>query len=377
MNRVHRERLRIVVDARPLSHPQAGGFRAYTRALVQGFSAATSETSEAVQLIWYLDRPLPPEIEAGLPPNTETRLLSLNRITADLLLFPRQIRRDRPDLVHGTANYLPSRLPAPQTIAIHDAFGIRTYPWEHDVRRNFREWLMNRYWRVMTWLSARRARRIVAPSDSAARELRDALKLPEERFAVVNIGVSPSLLSNNPHREANTVLAIASADPRKNSTCLYHALRCKEWFPVPPFLWLVCSHDKAAQEARRMLEHAGITDFHCWIQPDNRTLSDLYRRATAFVWTSRGEGFGLPPVEAMRAGCPVVSSCAPAMPEVLEDTPRYFDPCNSEELARELGELLLSPNEQAVRSRRGQSIAARYTVARMAEETVRVWREAA
>src|SRR5688572_19506449 len=115
--------LRIVIDARPLSHPQAGGFRSYARSLVWGLA----EVGGPEEILLYLDRPLPKEAPP-LPPGMQTRILHPNRLRTDLLLFSRQVRRDKPDIVHGTMNYLPPRLPVPTTVTIHDAMGIKRYP---------------------------------------------------------------------------------------------------------------------------------------------------------------------------------------------------------------------------------------------------------
>jgi glycosyltransferase involved in cell wall biosynthesis len=76
----------------------------------------------------------------------------------------------------------------------------------------------------------------------------------------------------------------------------------------------------------------------------------------------------------MASGCPVVSSSAPTMPELLSDVPVYFDPARPEELSDRLAALLTDPDERAERSRRGRAHAATFTCQRMADETVAVWR---
>ena len=86
------------------------------------------------------------------------------------------------------------------------------------------------------------------------------------------------------------------------------------------------------------------------------------------------EGFGLPPLEAMACGCPVLSSAAPAMPEVLGDAARYFDHESPEDLAGKLRELLADARGRQEMDRRGREHTARFTCRRMAEQTLAVWR---
>ena len=92
--------VRVVVDARPLSHPQAGGFRSYVRGLVLGLAPLSD-----LDILLYLDRDVKLD---GLPENFKTRVLSPDRLKSDLTLFARQVRIDAPDLVHGTMNYVPA-----------------------------------------------------------------------------------------------------------------------------------------------------------------------------------------------------------------------------------------------------------------------------
>jgi glycosyltransferase involved in cell wall biosynthesis len=78
----------------------------------------------------------------------------------------------------------------------------------------------------------------------------------------------------------------------------------------------------------------------------------------------------------MQAGCPVLSSSAPVMPEVLGDVPVYFDPNRPDELSEKLAALLADPVEREARGRAGRAHAAKFTCGRMAEETMAVWRDA-
>ena len=363
--------MRVVLDARPLSHPQAGGFRSYVRGLVAGLAGRVD-----IELILYLDRPMP---ASDVPAGMQTRVLSSARLKSDLLLFPRQVRLDSPDIVHGTMNYTPACGRVPFSVTIHDAMGMKRYPWENAVRRNPREWAMNRYWWIQTKVSARRARRIVTVSQAAARELSGYLGEPASRFAVVYNGIQLPTPTPRVVRDESSILAIASPDPRKNLDALYTALTTYvgafESGGVPK-LKVVCTSATTAERAGAALESRGLNNFELLRNLDDRALSDAYAAAGIFAWPSRLEGFGMPPVEAMQAGTPVVSSSADPMPEILGDAPVFFDPDRPEDLASALAALLGDERARADRSARGRRRAARYTCEAQGIETAAAWREA-
>ena len=362
--------MRVALDTRPLSHPQAGGFRSYVRGLVHGLVGVPD-----LELLLYLDRDVP---AGSLPGNFQTRVLSPSRLKTDLMLFGKQAREDGVDLIHGTMNYAPHPGRIPFAVTLHDAMGLKKYPWETAVRRSPREWGMNRYWWLQTKLSARKARKIVTVSHAAARELSGVLRKPENRFAVVYNGIQLPAPAQGIVREERAVLAIASPDPRKNLDALYAALtEHREVFGGnPPRLDVVCTSATTAERARAALRERGLTHATFLTNLDDQALSNAYAGATVFAWPSRLEGFGMPPVEAMQAGTPVVSSSADPMPEVLGDAPVFSDPNRPETLARGLAELLADPAERALRSLAGRERAARYTCAAQGEGTLAAWRDA-
>lgn len=370
--------MKIVLDARPLSHPQAGGFRSYVRALLRGLS---ERGTADIDLILYVDRELSREDRALVPPGARVRALTQNRLKADLLWFPRAVREERPDLVHGTMNYLPILHGTQTTLTIHDALGVKRFPWDTAVPRTPRERFINRYWARMTRLSARVARQITTDSKGAATELSEALHLPKARFTVVYPGVPQVVSVDRKPAERppeNSVLAIASPDPRKNIDLLYRALTTEATqFPNgdAPRLHLVCSSALSARRAEEALTRYGIQNAYLLRDVGDTALRKAYATVGVFAWPSWHEGFGLPPLEAMQSGCPVAASHAPVMPEVLGDAPAYFDPKDPAELARALASLLSeSPEARQIRRHTGQEQAGRYTCRRMAEETVAVWK---
>jgi glycosyltransferase involved in cell wall biosynthesis len=105
-------------------------------------------------------------------------------------------------------------------------------------------------------------------------------------------------------------------------------------------------------------------------------LAELYARALAMVYPSFGEGFGLPLVEAMASGCPVVASERPSLPEVGGDAALYASPDDPAELADRLLRVLRDPELRETMVARGARRAAELTWRRTAEQTVAVYEEA-
>jgi glycosyltransferase involved in cell wall biosynthesis len=381
-------RLRIVVDARPLSHPQVGGFRTYVRALVSGLAQISSPDDDEILL--YVDRPLSGDAPL-LPPNITVRVLDRRRLRTDLWLFGRQVRLDQPDLVHGTTNCLPPGLPhgIATTVTIHDALQLKRYPFV-PVERKLRGRLMGAYEAFLTRQTARRARRVISVSRASADEVCGALRLAPERVRVVHNGILPDggtdglkTPASTPaeQRSENVVLALASTDPRKNFEVLLRAFSQGHRAALAGrtvCLRIVCTNAQSAayvQEAAR--RHDVRPDvMSLLVRPDDATLRACYVEAAVFVWPSVWEGFGIPPLEAMALGCPVVSSTAPAMPEVLGEAPVWFDPRCPDALAAALGALLGDAARRHELSSRGRAHAARFTCRAMAENTRAVWREA-
>lgn len=371
-------RLVVVVDARPLSNPHPGGFRSYVIALLTGLRERAATGEVIPHLLLYIDRPLPGSVQKSLPERAETRLLSPSRLQSDWRLWNAQLRSDQPDLVFGTQNYLPYGSPIPTALVIHDAMGIKRYDWDRGTPRTLKERFINRYWHYQTLASSRKAQRIITVSQGARNEIRSVLTdLPEMRFAVVYNGVSlPVPLYTGP-RDGNTLLCIASPDRRKNLDLLYNALanHGDRFGDKLPTVRIVCTSETTASRTKVTLAKYGL-QAQLLVGIDEQALANEYARASLFTWTSRMEGFGLPPLEMMSTGGAVVSSNAPSMPEVLGDVPLYFPPDNATYLADSIRTLLENPDLRRERGEQGRTRAAMFTCRRMADETIAVWEQA-
>jgi glycosyltransferase involved in cell wall biosynthesis len=263
----------------------------------------------------------------GLPPNFRvlpSRLPTINprvRIPWEQMLAPLLLRRIKADVFHGVLNVLPLACPVPGVVTIHDLAFIR-FP------QTFRAY--NRvYLDFATRLSARRAARILAVSENTRREVIEILGVPPERVVVTPNAVRDHFRPPDPAALAafriakglpeRFVLYVGTLEPRKNLTTLLEAYAQVVRTQAVPLLvgggkgWLY-------DEVFRRLEELGLREqvkFVGYIAEEELPL--WYAAATVFVFPSIYEGFGMPPLEAMACGTPVITSNSSSLPEVVGD----------------------------------------------------------
>ncbi len=171
------------------------------------------------------------------------------------------------------------------------------------------------------------------------------------------------------------LLYVGALDSRKNVALVLDALeRLRPWRRVPFVLVGQAWYGSAPVEQRiREMRSAGYDIRTLGFQPEP-LLRALMQRATVFVFPSRGEGFGLPPLEAMALGTPAVVSTAGALPEVCGEAAVHVRPDDAPGLATALRRLLESPEERRARSEAGRRHAEGFRWARVAEHLADVYR---
>jgi glycosyltransferase involved in cell wall biosynthesis len=293
-------------------------------------------------------------------------------VLGEQLLLPRLAARADVDLVHSFASTAPLRGRFARVVTIHDLIYAR-FP---DAHAGIRD----RGMRVLVPAAARRSDRVIADSQSTREDLVELLGLDPARIDVVALGLGaaqraqPSSERETRERfalgERRVLLSLSAKRPHKNLSALIDALAelAPERRPV-----LVLPGYPTAHEAE-LREHAsarGVHDdvrFPGWVTAEQ--VEGLWRLASAFVFPSLYEGFGLPVLEAMARGVPVACSNASSLPEVAGEAALLFDPRNPKQIAEAL-ERLLSDDELRERlSALGRERAARFTWERAATETL-------
>ena len=306
--------MRIAIDARTLTSPKTGD-RTVTLGFIKGLAALPA--SEALDLTLVSQEPLPPDV---LPPGAFRRLV-VPRPRGYLwmpLAFPRALRQCRAQV--GLIQYMgPFRAPCPIVTTIHDTVWRtmpQTFPWKDRMVLNaFIPGTIARAAAVTTGSEFARDE-ILRHFPGARGKLHVVPYAVDERFARVTDEAQLAAVRRKYALPARFILSVGVLQPRKNVEGLIRA-----YSQLPPELrreyslvitgkrgWLDANLPQLARAAGEGIVFTG------YVADDE--LPSLYSLASCFVYPSLYEGFGLPPLEAMACGTPVVSSSAASLPEV-------------------------------------------------------------
>jgi glycosyltransferase involved in cell wall biosynthesis len=236
----------------------------------------------------------------------------------------------------------------------------------------------------MTPYSARRSRRVIALSQSTKNDLGRLFGIPEEKIEVVPCGVDPrfqplrgNLISQFRQRRGlpeRMILFVGTIEQRKNVSLLLEAYaQIKK--DIPHALVLAGARGWGADGVMARAERLGLADviFAGYVEQEELPL--WYNAADLLAYPSLYEGFGLPPLEAMASGTPVVTSNTSSLPEVVGDAGILVDPRNGDEIASAILKVLHDKGLQEEMRKRGLERAKRFTWQGAAEKTVRVYEE--
>ena len=361
--------MRVGIDARFLTHPQRGGFKSYTRTVVSALTEAGSDH----EFILYVDRR--PEGEQDAPANFSTRVVDAgNAVTREQVALPMAMQRDKVDVAHFLCNTGPFLTGPRMVVTIHDTIPLRTCL---SRQASWKQRLLRSYWRSVIPRAARAADLIIADSKYVRDDLGERFGIGDDRLRVVPLAIAPMFFGDSPgtppvgiNPESPFVLAFGSADGRKNHMSAIQAFDAiAPEFPGLKMV-LICSHP----DVRETLWPNGTV---IPVGPVNSMeLLWLYRNATMLVFPSFDEGFGLPPLEAMACGTPVVASTAGSVPEVVGDHGVFVDPSSVASIADGIKRLLGDRGLQRRLSSGGKQHASNYSLARMGADLIAVYQEA-
>lgn len=356
--------LRIGIDALPLQVRSAGVAR-YVRALLDGLRGRAGVAIRP----FGLPRPWPaPEAggAAGSPLYPLVMGIGLPR------LAPLEAALAEVDVFHATAYAMPRRRRVPVVLTVHDLTLLRapelgTPALRRSVRR--------------AAARAAEARLVIADSEATRRDLIELAALPAARIRVVPLGVDAAFRPVAPppgRRPAPYLLHVGTIEPRKNLPRLIEA--CAPLWrggALRQRLVLAGAPGWGSAAVEAAIARHGAGD---WVVRLGRVadadLPALYAGADAVLVPSLYEGFGLPLLEALACGAPVIAAAAGALPEVAGDAALLVDPRDAGAWGAAITHLLSDPDLAARLRAAGPRRAAPFTWTRCAEQTLAVYREA-
>lgn len=289
------------------------------------------------------------------------------RILWDQVSAPRRARAARPDVTHFTGGTLPLRAPHPCVLTLHDVAWLRgAVP-----ARMYARWYFGRLQRTLVT----QADRIAADSQAARSELLQQVRLQPQHVIVTGAGVEESYFGVERNvAQPPYLLNVGTVEQRKNLAAALPLL------VEHPDLVLVSAgpHTPYARELRHAAQGLGVEDrlrLLGFVAPD--ALLALYAGALAFVFPSTYEGFGLPPLQALAAGLPVIAADIAVLREVLDSCAWFAAPSDQDALVRALREIRNGGTAVDARVAAGRSWARGYTWSAVADRMTRLYRSIA
>jgi len=305
------------------------------------------------------------------------------------ILMPIKIWQARVDLMHFPHFNAPIFHLKPFVVTIHD-FVLRKFPTRRASMLNpFLYWLKNLAYRIVVYSAIKRAKKIIAVSNYTKKDILKYFKVkpgdievvyegaPVRRDSPLDTVLDSRTVSKGQSLPKPYILYVGNAYPHKNLERLILAfkklIKDKQ---IDCQLVLVGEIDYFYQRLKKMSSGAPLgriifTDF-----VSDSDLNVLYKNASLYVFPSLGEGFGLPPLEAMAFGLPVVCSKATCLPEVLGQAALYFDPENTKEMAEKIKLVFKDTKLQEKLIDQGFKRIQKYQWSKMAQETLGIYNDA-
>lgn len=390
--------MKIGIDAR-FYGPVGKGLGRYTQEVVDNIIKITNTgEGDDFQYVIFLSPSNFDEFDADRPGVKKIKLDCPWYGWKEQLLMPFYLRREKLDLIHFPHFNVPILMPGKFVVTIHDLILTHFPTVRATTRQHALYYFKNFAYRLVIFAALKRSRRIITVSEFTKKDIVDKFKIKPEKIVVTYEGVANltkgrdslfvSKLDNREilaqyHIPQNFLLYVGNAYPHKNLEILLRVFSRLHGEYPDLRLVLVGKLDyfyERVREAARSLnlwQKGNINSpiiFPGYV-PDAQ-LEILYAEARAYIFPSLYEGFGLPPLEAMAKGCPVLSSDRASLPEILGNAAIYFNPEDEAEMILKIKEVLIDKELRAGLIERGLARAKKYNWWECARETLAVYREA-
>jgi glycosyltransferase involved in cell wall biosynthesis len=379
--------LKVAINAWFWDNPSVGSGQ-YLRYLLP----ALLEADQSLEIFLVSAQPFQPPLPAY--PNLKGQVAptpfgnqasNLAKVWFEQITFPRACRKLRADVAHVPYFGSPLAPATPTVVTIHDLIPL--------VLPEYRGSLPVRLYTSLVAAAAPQAKLILADSQASRRDILQRLGVPAEQVRVVYLAPAPHFqpaetwqqivaIKMKYHLPENFVLYLGGYDVRKNVKALLHAYTwvsatLGDQYPLVLAGHLPQRDSDFFPDPRRMARELGLETFIItpgWIAEEDKPL--LYAAATVFVYPSRYEGFGLPVLEAMACGTPVVTTNAASIPELAGPAAFQLDPNDTKHMAAPIIRLCTEENSRDDMIERGFTQVEQFSWTKTAQETLQAYREA-
>ena len=365
--------MRIGLEVSPLAI-NSTGIPNYILRLLKGLAHIDADN----EYFLYTNKRIP--FSLGLPVNFKVVLLKRPLPRFQLwfqMALPYRLKREKIDIFHGLFSRLPLVLPVPGILTVHDLSGYK----------------MPRFHKRHTYVTnqmfptfIKKASGIIAVSKFTAEELVSIFPDAAEKTTVVHEASPPEYSEVTEKSELNRVrkklnlpesffLFLGTLEPRKNLTKLLEAFQ-RVSDSIPHSLVISGSAGWKTKEFFKRLKTSGIEDrVHLTGFVDGKDIPALLSLSDAFIYPSLYEGFGLPILEAMACGTPVITSNVSSMPEIAGEAAYLIDPQSADSIARGISTLAHDEARRKQLRERGLRRAGEFSWEETARKTLQVYRE--
>ncbi len=376
--------MRIGIDCRTILNPGLGesaGVGHYTYFLVKHLLASDTKNEYVLFFDYRMN-----DVNEFMKPNVTIRRFAFSQYKKFLpfsyshMLITAMLLKEKLDVMHFPANVVPLTYRQRTVITVHDLAIYKNSAW-------FPSQIFST--RLLVPQSLKAATHVIAVSESTKRDLQNIFDVPARKISVIyeapfvtpinvkdkNVDVVAKFRLRQPY-----ILYIGSLDARKNLDRLLDAFLAFRGKPQGKDVHLVLAGGKG-HKAEMILDRIAHLKGNNGIQylgyvTHNEKLA-LLKKASVFAFPSLYEGFGLPVLDAMKLGVPVVSSTASSLPEVAGNAAILVNPEDTAALTRALLRVFSNPQLAATMVKRGYEHAQRFTWERVAQETLAVYQRTA
>jgi glycosyltransferase involved in cell wall biosynthesis len=283
----------------------------------------------------------------------------------------------KPDVLHVPHFTIPVLWSGKIIITIHDLIKHISKGADTTTRHPLIYWFKYFQYLLIVWFAVSRAERIIVPTTYWQEILMANYNLPKEKIAVTSEGVSEEFFNktyvNIDLPEKPYVLYVGNVYPHKNLNTLLAAIGKLNGSML---LIIVCARSIFTQRAEKLIEKHNLQK---WVKflgsVSEKELVSLYKNARALVFPSLIEGFGLPGLEAMAVGTPVIAANSSCLPEVYEDAAEFFEPLDSSQLAQKIAEVHSNIKLRTTLIAKGKKQVKKYSWAKMAQQTWQIYQD--